>query len=80
MCDLDKNAIIKQALKLSNALFALAILKQYNRLSNDRDAYLYEIIEYGLGERNTLPNKSDYGFSSPASSASESPPEKSKDQ
>lgn len=28
---------------------ALEILKKFNRLRNDLDAYLYEVIEWGLG-------------------------------
>lgn len=39
----------------------LKILKKYNRLRNDWDAYLLELIKYGLGE-GSKPNLKDYGF------------------
>ena len=45
-------------------VFALTVLRNYNRLKNDLDAYLYEITEYGLGNRKEFPNKEDYGITS----------------
>jgi len=40
---------------------ALEILKKYNRLRNDLEAYLYYVIEWALGE-GPKPNPKDYGI------------------
>ena len=44
------------------AIEALQILKRYNRLRNDLEAYLFEIINYGLNFRSEKPNPNDYGI------------------
>ena len=41
---------------------ALAILKSFNQLKNDRDVYLYGIIEWGLGESRVKPEPQDFGL------------------
>lgn len=45
---------------------SLKIIKQYNPLRSDRDAFLYAVAEYGLCEELASPNPEDYGL--PASS------------
>ena len=48
--------------KLENATIALKILQKYNHINNDLQAYLYEVGEYGLGNRETLPTREEYGL------------------
>lgn len=40
---------------------ALEILKRYNRLRNDLDAYLYDIIEWALEDK-PKPNPKNFGI------------------
>ena len=44
------------------AIEALEIIKRWNILRNDLDAYLREIANWGLGLRPTKPNESVYGL------------------
>jgi hypothetical protein len=46
----------------SNSVVALSILKQYNNLRTDTEAYLYNVIQWGLGEVDEQPNPSDFGL------------------
>lgn len=39
-------------------------IKSLNRCRNDTEAYLLELCEYALGNSDTKPNRSDYGFKS----------------
>lgn len=55
--------LIIELAEIQPAQIALEILKKFNRLKNDTDAYLYEIILWGLGESNNKPNPEDYGIS-----------------
>lgn len=41
---------------------ALRELKKYNRIHNDLEAYLYEIIQWGLREQAIRPNPKDFGI------------------
>ena len=47
--------------KLKIARKALMILKKYNPLHNDFEAYLFEITKWGLGETEK-PDPKDYGI------------------
>ena len=38
------------------AFWALSTIQSYNRLRNDLDAYLYEVAEYGMALRSTIPD------------------------
>lgn len=48
--------------QLERAKQALLIIRNYNRLRNDLDAYLFEVAQYGLGERQDEPKAEDYGI------------------
>jgi len=48
---------------------ALKITHRYNRLSHDLDAYLYEVVEWGLGNIEQEPNPEDYGLGDEPSKA-----------
>lgn len=41
---------------------ALQEIERYNPLTNDRWAYLLEVVEYGLGRRDTMPSADDFGL------------------
>ena len=56
------NWLVGDVRKADHAREALAILKPFNPLSNDRDAYLYAVIEWGMGESETRPEPQDYGL------------------
>ena len=43
-----------------NSVEALKILQSLNPIRNDVDAYLYDIAEWGLGNRNEKPDPSEY--------------------
>lgn len=49
-------------IKAVKAINALTILKRFNGLRNDLDAYLFEVIRWGLGERKTKPKPEIYGL------------------
>lgn len=42
---------------------ALKILKEFNYIRNDTEAYLYDVIKWGLGEVDEQPNPDEYGLS-----------------
>jgi len=46
--------------RMQRMAYSLRIIKEYNRLANDLDAYLYELCRYGLGETPFKPNRKDY--------------------
>lgn len=48
--------------ELERAIEALKILLEFNRIRNDLDAYLFDIIQWGLGDIQDRPDKSDYGL------------------
>lgn len=54
------NSAMAQELAITRA--ALAEIRRFNRLRTDLDAYLYEVINYGLGKRKEAPLPSDYGL------------------
>lgn len=41
---------------------ALEILKKYNPLHNDLEAYLYAVADWGLGIEEEKPNPEDFGI------------------
>ena len=41
---------------------ALTILKRFNHISNDLDAYLFHIIEWAQGEEPEKPTPEQYGI------------------
>jgi hypothetical protein len=43
-------------------IWALEILKKYNPLRNDFDAYLYSVCEYALGKEEEKPELEYYGL------------------
>lgn len=45
---------------LTKAYQALIIIRKFNRLKHDTDAYLYEVTQWGLGEREDKPKLEDY--------------------
>ena len=47
-------------LRWDNATTALKEIQKRNRLRNDLDAYLYEVVNYGLGNQEK-PDPADYG-------------------
>ena len=47
---------------LERAQEALYILREFNNIKNDTDAYLWDIIEWGLGERRERPVPQQYGI------------------
>lgn len=49
-------------IKAVKAVNALKIIQEFNRLHNDKEAYLYEVAEWGLGARRTKPNPEDFGI------------------
>lgn len=38
-------------INIENAVEALKELQKYNRVHNDLESYLYEVVEWGLGNR-----------------------------
>jgi hypothetical protein len=54
---------MSDAERLDRALQALRELMWWNGLSNDLDAYLSEVAEWGLGEKETHPNPESFGVS-----------------
>lgn len=57
--DVDVHTLL---LELKKARVALAELKKYNRLRNNRDAYLWDIIEWATGEMEEKPEPANYGL------------------
>jgi hypothetical protein len=53
---------IELKIQLAQARAALSELKQANRLRGDRDTYLFELAEWGLGIRETRPDIDYYGI------------------
>jgi hypothetical protein len=48
--------------KVARLRAALLILQDYNPLHNDLDAYLIEVADWGLGERDTPPDPEAFGL------------------
>lgn len=48
--------------QLLDAQKALEVIKRFNRLRNDVDAYLFEVANFGLGVRETMPELGDFGL------------------
>jgi hypothetical protein len=48
--------------ELERAQEALYILREFNNIKNDIDAYLWDIIEWGLGERRERQVPQQYGI------------------
>ena len=48
--------------ELQKMRFALEEIKKYNGLRNDLDAYLYELIEWALGEVDKKPKPESFGL------------------
>ncbi len=46
--------------KTEKAIEALEEVKRFIKLTNDFDAYLYEVVNWGLGIRATAPDPDDY--------------------
>jgi hypothetical protein len=47
----------------SNVMYAaLHVIQALNPLKSDKDSFLYEIVEFALGETKELPRPSDYGL------------------
>lgn len=51
---------------LKRAKEALKEIQKYNRISNDLDAYIWEMARYGLWQEENKPNPKDYGISTKA--------------
>lgn len=47
---------------LFRAILALRLIKSFNYLRNDLDAYLFEVYLCGIGEREDWPDPKDYGI------------------
>lgn len=41
---------------------ALRVIKSHNHIRNDRDAYLYRLTEWALGEVDERPDPVEYGL------------------
>ena len=54
---------LQAADKIERMTEALDLIKQCNRLKNDRDAYQLELCLWGTGEVITKPDSADYGLS-----------------
>lgn len=52
----------KTAKDFDNMEEALNIHQEYNNIGNDLKAYLWEIAEWGLGNKKEKPNPEDYGL------------------
>jgi hypothetical protein len=48
--------------KTANMRAALAEVQHYNNINSDRDAYLYELIDWALGEQATRPDPIAFGL------------------
>ena len=57
---MDLDELIKTP--LFKATKALRIIKSFNHLRNDLDAYLFEVCLSGIGERKDWPDPKDYGI------------------
>ena len=47
---------------LEKAHEALTEVQKFNPLHNDLEAYLFALVEWGLGIEDEKPNKADYGL------------------
>jgi hypothetical protein len=60
-CFLHENWYSIQLQQQKNRMvLTLKELQQFNRLRNDIDAYLYELVEWGLGNKDKHPDINDY--------------------
>ena len=47
---------------LNRAYKALKIIRKLNRIRNDKEAYIHDLIEWGIYERHTEPDPEDFGL------------------
>lgn len=45
-----------------NAHLALSEIQKYNGIHNDLEAYLFDLTEWGMGERKDMPKPEDFGL------------------
>jgi hypothetical protein len=50
------------AIRCNTMRTALDVIRSFNHLRDDKDAFLLEIVKFALGETDELPRPSDYGM------------------
>jgi hypothetical protein len=58
----QKNRCFQAANLIERMTEALEIIKEFNNLKNDKDAYLFNLVEYALGETDEKPDPVNFGL------------------